>query len=347
MNNTERITNLLNSVSENRLLGRWAAIFSRSPQQIGKMHETDAELLPLGNNRLLALTIDTVAEEIHLSLYRSPYLAGEIAVVASLSDLAAVGAEPLGLLVAASLPKDQRNATQEAVARGIEAACRAHDTYVLGGDTNEAEDLAITCVAAGIVPQDQVLFRSGCAPGERIFASGLLGAGSALGAAVFLGLEQDADKLVTGSWQPQARLTEGYLLRGLATTCMDTSDGLVTTLDQLARLNGIAIHITRPPVQLLEPTALAIHERSGLPALAFLASQVGEFELVFTVPENRCPELARRAATCNWKPIELGYTEQGFGLFIQGHPIDGARVRNLWYDSAGDVSSYLGALCAL
>ncbi len=335
---------LNDDVAENRRLTRWADLLPRAPGQVGGVHETDAELVPLGDGRLLALTVDTVAEEIQHGLYRDPRTAGRIAVSAALSDLAAVGADPLGVLISVTLPADHTDAIQESVARGVAEAAREAETWVLGGDTNEGAALSIGCSAAGLVPADSVLTRMGARPADGVFVTGPLGLGAARAAAAFLG---EPSLLSEEDFRPPPRLRHGRALRGVASAAMDTSDGLLATLDQLARLNGIAIRLTRPAAELLHPAAAAAGVLTGLSPLALLGVLHGEFELVFTVPESRRRALAEVSARLDWVPLEIGITEPGRGLFAGDRPIDGARVRNLLSECRGDMTSYAAALTDL
>ncbi|MCL4808002.1 MAG: hypothetical protein KJ062_09470 [Thermoanaerobaculia bacterium] len=335
---------LTDDVAENRRLTRWADLLPRAPWQRGGVHETDAELVPLGDGRLLALTVDTVCEEIRLGLYRDPRTAGRLAVAASLSDLAAVGAEPLGLLLSVTLPVRDTDAVQAAVARGVAEAAAAAGTFVLGGDTNEGDDLSVGCTAAGTVPEGLALRRLGISPGDLLFAAGPLGLGAALAASSLLAggalVPEDA-------FAPPPRIAHGVALRGLASAAMDTSDGLVATLDQLARLNGLALHLTRPPEDLLHSLALSTARRLGLPPLALLAAAQGEQELVFALPPERVPDLEAAAARLEWTPVPIGLALAGNGIAVNGVPFDGARARNLLGASGGDLRAYASALVAM
>jgi thiamine-monophosphate kinase len=337
---------LIDEVAENRLLSRWGALLPRAPHQLGGLHESDAELLPLGAGGYLALTVDTVDEEVRTGLYREPRTAGRTAAVAALSDLAAVGAEPLGLLLSVGLPARDRERVQDGVAAGVREVCETAGTFVLGGDTNDAETLSVTGVAAGLVPAGAVLTRLGAAPGDVVGLSGPVGSGSALAAARVLAGEGEAG-YDEESWRPGPRLREGRLLRGVASACMDTSDGLVATLDQIARLNGVAIRVTRPEGELLEPGAAAVRARLGLPAFVFLAGHHGEFELAFTVRAERWDGLVRAAAREGWVPLAIGHVASGAGLSIGARQVDGARVRNLLEEKGGDPPAYARALVAM
>jgi thiamine-monophosphate kinase len=331
---------LMNDIFENRLLGRWGELLPRSPLQLGALHETDAELIDLGDRRLLAMTVDAVVEEVRVGLYREPWTVGRIAAVSSLSDLAAVGADALGVLVCATLPYKDRAQAQEGVARGLREVLDPAGLFVLGGDTNESEHLALAVTAAGLVPKEAVITRVGARPGDHVFVSGPLGAGGAYAAAALLNI----GNMDEAAFRPAVRLREGASLRGIASSCMDTSDGFVATLDQLARINDVGMRVTTPPAELLHPAAAAAREAGGLPAFPFLASCHGEFELVFTVPPERASLLGDRAAALNWRPIPVGFVEADTGVRFGGTKIDTAKLRNALVLSDGNFDDYMRAL---
>jgi thiamine-monophosphate kinase len=257
-----------------------------------------------------------------------------------LSDLAAVGSDPLGILLSVSLPPHDAEAVQEKVARGVREACHAAGISVLGGDTNEAPTLSVTVVGAALVPADAVITRVGTQPGDHVFVAGGIGLGAALAAARLLG----APGFGENDYWPTIRIPVGRALRGIASAAMDTSDGLLATLDQLARINGCAIAVEAPLSSLLHPRASALCTAVGLPPFAFFASHHGEFELVFTLPPTRLDHLGGVRAAIGAEPLRIGVAAPGDGLTIGGKPIDGARVRNLLQEVGGDPAAYVAAL---
>lgn len=335
---------LTDDVAENRRLTRWADLLPRAPGQRGGIHETDAELVPLGDGRLLALTVDTVCEEIRLGLYRDPRTAGRLAAAAALSDLAAVGAEPLGLLLSVTLPSCDAGTVQEAVARGVAETTSAAGTFVLGGDTNEGDELSVGCTAAGTVPCGSELRRLGISPGHLLFSAGPLGLGAAVAAST---LFSGGTLLPEPALSPPCRIAHGIALRGIASAAMDTSDGLLATLDQLARLNGVALQLTRPPEELLHSLALDVANRLFVPPLALLAAAQGEQELILSVPPQRLAALEAAARRLEWVPVPIGRAEAGSGVVVNGTSFDGARARNLLGSSGGDLRVYASALVAM
>lgn len=331
---------LMDEILENRMLARWGALLPRAPGQVGGLHQTDAELVDLGDGRLLALKVDAVVEEVTSGLYKDPRTVGRVAAASTLSDLAAVGADVLGVLLCATLPLAGREDVQTAIAAGVRETLDPAGVFVLGGDTNDGDRLALAVCAAGLVPRDRLITRLGARAGDVVFASGPLGAGGALGAAVMMGLGGVGEE----QYRPVTRLREGRALRDVASCCMDTSDGFLATIDQLARINEVGFRITAPPATLLHPLAAQLSAASRLPAFPFLASYHGEFELVFTVPQERIGTLERRAEHIGWQPLRVGVVESQPGIRFGDVEIDAAALRNAFELSGGDVGRYVETL---
>jgi len=254
-----------------------------------------------------------------------------------------VGADPIGLLMTVGLPENDET-LQDRLASGIRDACDAAGTFVLGGDTNTTPTIQVGCVAAGLVPEDGVLTRMGAQPGDFLFVSGGVGLGAALAAHVLLGVPNEV--FSESDFRPMPTLRLGKALRGIATACMDTSDGLLGAVDQLARLNEVRVRL-RSSEKMLHPRAEATRQAAGLPVFPFLASYHGEFELVFTVPEKRIEALKAATAAISWSPIPLGRVEEGEGLFLGDVQVDGSKVRNLLLDCEGDLARYVTELLGM
>jgi thiamine-monophosphate kinase len=356
------VNRALGAVGENAFLALWGERLRRHPAQVNALHEADAELVPLpGTDRLLAVTTDTVAEEIALGFYRDAETVGWVAAAASLSDLAAVAAEPVGLVTAVTLPRGAPRAFAEGLAKGLDEAARAAGTYILGGDTNLGDAASVTTTAVGTVAAGERLTRVGCVAGDVVYASGRLGAGAlpvmrAMGLAVGADAAPNAARLAATSFRPCPRLREARLLVGWASACMDTSDGLVATLDQLSRLNGVGFDVTAPLADVLVPGAHAACRAADLDPLLALAQPHGEFELAFTVPAPRAEAFERHAREHGFEPVRLGVATalpaasaaalrfSGDGL---SRDLDGARIRNLQDDVGGDLGRHAAVLAAL
>jgi thiamine-monophosphate kinase len=336
----------MDGIRENLIIGAWAGRFRRSPDQRNEPHETDAELveMPGEPDRLLAVTIDTVSEEIAQGIYRDPHTMGWVTAVASLSDLAAVGADPIGVVVSVSTPPAADDRFVQGVAEGLEYACRAHGVFILGGDTNESATTSLTACAVGLVPKERVLTRKGAAPGDAVFLSGHAGAGNALGLAALTGMSAEA--YPESSYRPTAELSMGRLLRGFASSCMDTSDGVFATIDQMMRLNDAGFVIDCDCSRMLAPDVLEFCKRTGTPHWAMAAGPHGEFRLLFTVPPENVAGFVGAVQREGLSPVSVGTVQEKKAVSVattdgSSVDVDVGRLRNLFYEVGGDMERYV------
>lgn len=334
---------------EVQMIERLARALPRSPRQLNALHASDAELVHLSGTTVLAVTTDGIVEEIATGLYDDPALIGWMSVAVNASDLAAVGAKPLGIVLCETIPRAIGPDAVAALQAGIADASLAHGLPVLGGDTNEGAQLQVVGTALGLVEGASPLTRLGAAPGDLLFASGPLGLGSVFAfAQLSRGTPSPLDPRASPPFRPHARLDEGVLLRPFASACMDTSDGLLATLDELGRLNGVGFRLSLPVEGMLHGAALRLAEAQHLPAWTMLAGPHGEFELVFTVPAAKADPFRCAAAADGWTAIELGEVVAGSGTTLA--PDDGSlgldtgKIRNLFLECGGNVDRYVQAL---
>lgn len=166
------------TIHETDFIDRMTAGFVQPVNRLNRAHEADAELIsltgpvPPEGSMLLAATTDTIAEEIAAGLYDDPYQIGWMAVTVNLSDLAAVGAKPVGVLISEIVPDRYDPLSLSELQRGIRDACSASGTCLLGGDTNRGDRLVLTGTALGTVDARNPLTRRGCMPGHLLFTSG-------------------------------------------------------------------------------------------------------------------------------------------------------------------------------
>ncbi len=332
----------LEEIRENRAIGNLARRFLRSPYQANRLHESDAELIAIDgdNSQLLAVTIDTVADEITEGLYRDPFTMGWITVMASFSDLAAVGAEPIGIVTAISLERSRDEAFRRRIAEGMEQACRRIGSFILGGDLNFTPSISLTGCAIGKVFRTMKMARVGCQAGDIVFLSGRAGSGNALGLVRKKNLPEEI--YPEKSYRPVARTREALLVRRYASCCMDTSDGLFITIDQLIRLNERGFSIRADWQNILEKDAYRLCETTNVPFWFMAAGIHGEFELLFTVPAPKTPAFLREAHRMDFHPIALGKTTHAprFAISLETGKkteIDMSRLRNLWDRSPGNI----------
>jgi thiamine-monophosphate kinase len=333
----------LNSILENKLINKLIESFERSPMQLNKPHESDAEIIQLNDNTKLAITTDSISEEISTGLYDDPYMIGWMIVTVNMSDLAAVSASPIGILISEIIPKNFSDEKVTELQKGISDACRAYNTFVLGGDTNEGESLVLTGTAIGIINKEKPLTRLGCKPGDILFSSGKLGSGNAY--AISQLISETNSKM---EYKPLAQIKNCEVINKYASCCMDTSDGLIATLDQLMRLNGAGFELNSDWQNAIDDTALNYVKNLNIPIWLLLAGQHGEFELIFTVPQDLKDSFLKESLQSGFEPVALGKVipEKELKINIYGEqiPINTTLIRNLPTEANGDIKHYLKVL---
>ncbi len=217
----------------------------------------------------LLLKSDPVIEGVHFLSEAAGMSIGHKAVGRVLSDLAAMGGEPLWILVDLVAPPTTSVAHIESIYRGMARLARRYGVAIVGGDTACGKVLEIHVFAVGRIRRGQSLFRSGAKPGDALYVTGALG-GSLLGRHL--------------SFEP--RLVEGQWLRdsGLVTAMMDVSDGLATDLRRLAAASGTGavLDIGSIPV-----AAAARRMKDKRSPLDHALADGEDFELLFTVPYKK------------------------------------------------------------
>ena len=249
----------------------------------------DAAVLDVPPGAKLVVSTDAFVEDVHVRRgWLLPREIGWRATAAALSDLAAMGARPLGILVAIALP-DAWLGEAEAIADGVGEAARFAGTTVIGGDTTRGSALSITVTVLGAA--ERPLVRSGARAGDRVYVTGALGGPLA----ALRDLERGAEPLPEHRARfahPEPRLQEGQWLAAQGVTAaIDLSDGLASDAAHLAAASGVRLMLDLdrlPVLEALDPRtgAWAVEERRAHPAALLLdAARSGEeYELLVTAP---------------------------------------------------------------
>lgn len=220
----------------------------------------------------LLYTTDAVIENRHFRSDAPPELIGRKAAARALSDIAAMGGEPLHLLVDLVAAPSEELARIRSVYSGLAALCAEHGVAVIGGDTAAGSCLELHVFLSGRVPRDKAVLRSRARTDEIVFVTGSLG-GSIRGK----------------HFEFQPRLDQGRWLRegGWATAMIDVSDGLATDLRHMLVASGVGalLDATRIPI-----SQDVMHLESGRPPLEHALFDGEDFELLFTVPAGRIRE---------------------------------------------------------
>ncbi len=293
----------------------------------GAFHLTDdAALLPeLPPGQGWVVTKDAMVASIHFLPDDPPDLVARKLLRVNLSDLAAMGAVPVGYLLATAWTRDTDRDWISRFVDGLAADQAIFDVGLFGGDTvHTSGALTFSLTALGTAPRDRLLRRNGARPGDDIYVSGTLG-DSALGLHILqddLETEADHAAFLTGRYRlPEPRCTLGPALAGLASAAQDISDGLLADLGHIARQSGVGaeIHLELLPLSVAAREALVAR-----PDLALVPLNGGDdYELVFTAAPAMRDEIRAAAAASQVPVTRIGRTLAGEGVqaLAAGRPL--------------------------
>ncbi|HEY9859133.1 MAG TPA: thiamine-phosphate kinase [Candidatus Obscuribacterales bacterium] len=258
----------------------------------------DAAVLQAQPHLDLVVTTDVLVDGVHFSVglatpnihTTSPEDVGWRAAAANLSDLAAMGATPLGITVGLSVPGDTPVVWIEQIYQGLTACLQPFNTPIVGGDVTRSPILTLAITAFGQVAPHQVIRRSTAQPGDAIVATGWHGASRA-GLELLLHpelgkelSESDRTYLIRAHQRPKPRLDilpllhpSSFLLPPSKIAGMDSSDGLADAIVQICRMSGVGARIERSQIPI--PPALT-HWVSSEQAMNWALYGGEDFELV-------------------------------------------------------------------
>jgi thiamine-monophosphate kinase len=246
----------------------------------------DCALLSVPAGHQLAVTTDTMVENVHFFADVDPQQLGHKLLAVNLSDLAAMGAEPFAVTLALTLPKVDE-AWLQAFASGFIGLARQYGVDLIGGDTTSGP-LTLTVQAMGAVPQGRALLRSQAKVGDLIYVTGELG-NAGLGLKIKQGYVcSNPDCALASFNQPQPRIAEGLALRGIANACIDISDGLAADLGHILEKSQVGACLNWQQLP-LSAQVMDYIEQTGDWRMPLTAGD--DYELCFSLPAELVPNL--------------------------------------------------------
>jgi len=285
-------------------------LIRRISEILGGVESDDCAVIDAGESYLVATT-DMLHRQTDFPDIMTPWQIGWMAVAVNLSDIAAMGAKPAGVLIAAGLPPESDLYFIDELFSGFGDCAAYYGTRIIGGDTDSHQELTITGCALGFAKKDLVLRRRGARVGDLLCTTGTLGgAGGGLWAWKRGELQ---NKFIVKLLEPEPRLAEGQALAQsrAVTAMMDNSDGLALSLFDLAEVNRVGFLVSEDML----PIAPGLAEMMGQEeAVNAVMSAGGDFELVFTVKPKGL-EAARKACdlTVIGRVVEEGIWMEGEG----------------------------------
>lgn len=248
----------------------------------------DGAVLAMPAGQELVMAIDTMVEGTHFLPGTSPADLGWKSLAVNLSDLAAMGAEPAWAMLALTLPRADADFV-EGFAEGFAQLAGKYRLALVGGDTTGGP-LCLSVAVHGFVPPGRALTRTGARVGDEVMVTGTLGDAVAGLFALRDPPHDDAHRaalrqlLIERLTRPEPRVAAGIALRGLATACVDISDGLLADLGHICAGSGVGAELEAAQL----PRSPALRELHGEDESLQLALGGGDnYELCFTVPPDR------------------------------------------------------------
>lgn len=245
----------------------------------------DVSAVSLDRDMLAVLTVDMFVGKTDMPPGMTLYQAARKAVVMNISDLASKGVKPSIVLTSLGLPRGLSREEVKEIGRGLNAGAREYGAYVVGGDTNEASDIIIDCVAFGKTERGSLMSRSGAKPGDIVATTGDFG-NTACGFKILLegfhAPKDLKDRILKSVYEPKARVEEGYVLARSrsVTASIDSSDGLAWSLHEIARASKVGFRIDLLPIS---QEAQEFAEVNKLDPIELCLYGGEEYELVVTV----------------------------------------------------------------
>jgi len=278
----------------------------------------DASAVDLGTDKLAVINMDMLVGKTDVPRTMSLWQAARKAVIMNISDLAAKGAQPLALLASIGLPPNLTKTDIQQIGKGLNAGAREYNTYILGGDTNEASDLIISCMALGVCRKHHLIKRSGAKPGDYVAVTGSFGK-TASGLKILmdgLSAPEISGELVASVLMPKARVKEGMILaQSQATTAsIDSSDGLAWSLHEISRASNVGFYLDKLPIAPEVERFAKIH---GFDPVELALYGGEEYELLVTIKPKLWQEAKKAVENVGGSLIKLGLVTEEKQLVLK------------------------------
>ncbi len=270
-------------------------------KMIGKEYIGDDAAVVRGKDgRILLYSSDMLVEGVHfLPEWHPPFKLGRKAMCSNVSDIAAMGGVAEYALVSIAVPENTELGWVKDLYRGIA------DTGVpiIGGDTVRGKEVVISISIIGSTDEEHLTTRSGAKVGDHVLVSGPLGASRAGLEVLKRGMEGYAEA-VEKHLDPGCRSDIGHEVGAIANSMIDISDGLASEIRHIAEMSGVGAELYAEEIP-IHPSAVKVSEALGMDALRIALESGEEYELLFTVPEERLEE-ARKYGTVIGRIVDGG-----------------------------------------
>ena len=280
----------------------------------------------IGNGKLAVLKTDMLVARTDMPPGMTLWQAARKAVVMNASDFAAKGIKPEVILVSLGLPTTLSENNIEQIGKGLNAGAREYDTYIVGGDTNEASDIVISLSVLGVGEKDRIILRSGAEPKDLVAVTGSFGKTSS-GLKILLDGREAPNEvhetLVQSVFMPEARLREGLALSKTqgVTACIDSSDGLAWSLHEISDASNVGFLIESIPIA---KAAERFAGTNNLDANELALYGGEEYELVMTIKPRQWKQVKKAVQNVGGELLLIGKVTHKKQIILES---DGESIR--------------------
>lgn len=275
----------------------------------------DCALLQIPQGKQLAVSVDTLVADVHFPADADAELIAERALRTNLSDLAAMGADPLWFTLALTLP-DANEDWLRKFSRGLFACAREYNIALIGGDTTSGP-LSITIQVMGAIEPGTAMRRDGANIGDFVLVTNYLGDGAAALAVIQSRIQCDedsADYFYHRFYRPTPRLHESTLIRELASAALDISDGLVADLQHICDASDVGAIIDIENLPLSRAVQAFNHP---IQAREWALTGGDDYELCFTVAPEKMADIAMLIAQGKLNATVIGEIVPGSAVICE------------------------------
>ena len=284
----------------------------------------DVEIFNFNKVKIIAKT-DTLVESTDIPSKMKLACAARKSIIACISDFAAKGVRPKYGMISVNLPDTISRSKINEIVCGFKKTCDEFDISILGGDTNQGEEIVFNVCLFGIA--DKIVTRRGSKLGDLIFVTGPFGYTS-VGLNMLLeknkGDRAFVNKAINSVIKPKPRLDFGVKGKKYFSSSMDSSDGLSTTLNEMSRQSKKKMIINNIPA-LQDLKSFAKNYKQSLTDLVFNGGE--EYEFVFTISPKYKKHVQKNAKLTKTPIIEIGHVTSGTGVYLEDNGL--VRVKDL------------------
>ncbi|MBI1425564.1 MAG: thiamine-phosphate kinase [Gammaproteobacteria bacterium] len=274
----------------------------------------DAAVINTRSDEQLLISVDTLNIGVHFPQQTSAFDIGYKALAVNLSDIAAMGGVPKWFTLAMSLPEANHD-WLEAFTEGLSSLAQQYQLSLVGGDTTRGP-LSITIQIAGTVPTGQSLKRRGARVEDNIYVTGTLGDAAAALMLCQNKLSADAntsERLLQRLNHPMPRISIGQALRGIATSCIDVSDGLAADLGHILEASGVGAELLLTALPRSTALNALLCEEAQLQDWQLYGGD--DYELCFTAPASQHDQVMAISLRENCPITRVGKIIREAGMF--------------------------------